>query len=147
MLRCKDVVVVKDQGGKVVATVPYERVYYSYGEGDSVETVEVTANGEVIGSKERPVGTSKYDSQSLFSEMIADLQREDPSKDPLLTVLSEVEYSKDLAARNKKRAQTLAAQESPEKAIASMVKMLCRKIPGLSESAARAIIEQARSNA
>ena len=147
MLRCKDVVVVKDQSGKVVATVPYERTYYSYGAGDQIETVEVTANGEVVGTKERPIGKSRWDSQTLFSEMIQDLQHENPGTDPLVTVLSEVEYSKDLATRNKKRAQTLAAQESPEKAISSMVKMLCRKIPGLSESAARAIIEQARSNA
>jgi len=147
MLRCKDLIVVKDQSGKVLTTVPYERVYYSYGQGDNVQTVKVTANGEDVGVKEKPVGTSKWDTQTLFSEMIADLQKENPKTDPLLTVLSEVEYSKDLAVRNKKRAQALAAQESPEKAIESMVKMLCKKIPGLSESAARAIIEQARSNA
>jgi hypothetical protein len=146
MLKCVDVVVVKDEAGKVIATVPYERVYYSYGDGDKTEGVEVTANGEKVGGKTRPVGQTSHDSQELFAEMIADFQAQDPKSDPILRVLRECEYSADLGQRNAIRARAKAEAEGPEKAIEAAVKKLLVAIPGLSAAQARAMIETARQS-
>jgi hypothetical protein len=146
MLKCNDVVVVKDEAGKVTSVVLYERTYYAYGQGDKVETVEVTANGEKVGTKVRPVGQTSHDSQALFAEMVADFQREDPSSDPILRVLRECEYSADLGERNAIRARAKAEAEGPERAIEQAIKKLLVAIPGLSAAQARAMIESARAS-
>jgi len=144
MLKCNDLVVVKDESGKVIATVPYERVYYSCGDGDMTESVDVTANGQLIGLKLRPVGKSTHNSQALFAEMVADFQAQDPKGDPIARVLRECEYSADLGARNAIRARAKAEAEGPEKAIEQAVKKLLVAIPGLSAAQARDMIDAAR---
>jgi hypothetical protein len=146
MLKCNDVVVVKDESGKVIATVPYERVYYAYGDGDKVETVDVTANGEKVGVKVRPVGETFHNSQDLFAAMVADFQEQDPKADPIARVLRECEYSADLGARNAIRARAKSEAEGPEKAIEAAIKKLLVAIPGLSAAQARAMIESARAS-
>jgi hypothetical protein len=146
MLKCNDVVVVKDESGKVIATVPYERVYYAYGQGDKVEDVPVTANGETVGTKTRPVGQTSHDSQTLFAEMVADFQEQDPKSDPIARVLRECEYSADLGQRNAIRARAKSEAEGPEKAIEAAIKKLLVAIPGLSAAQARAMIETARQS-
>jgi hypothetical protein len=145
MLKCNDVVVVKDESGKVVSVVPYERTYYAFGAGDQTEEVEVSANGTKVGTKVRPVGKTTHDSQALFAEMIADFQRESPESDPIARVLQECEYSADLGQRNAIRARAKSEAEGPEKAIEQAVKKLLVAIPGLTATQARAMIETARA--
>jgi hypothetical protein len=145
MLKCNDVVVVKDESGKVVSVVPYERTYYAFGAGDQTEEVEVTANGKTVGTKVRPTGKTTHDSQSLFAEMVADFQAQDGESDPIARVLSECEYSADLGQRNAIRARAKSEAEGPEKAIEAAVKKLLVAIPGLTAAQARAMIETARA--
>lgn len=147
MLNLQDVVVVKDESGKLLSVVPYSRTYYSSGPGDETEVVDVTSGGKVVGQKTRPKGATKCDVDGLFAAMIEDFQTQDEKVNPILRALQECEYSADLGVRNSTRARTKAEAEGPEKAIEQAVKKLLVAIPGISPMAARAMIQGARAEA
>ena len=125
-MTCKDVVVVKDPKGKVIATKVYDRVYLAHAEGDEVKTLDVTADGKVVGQKVRPEDkASKVDTQALFAAAVEYIQAQFPKSDPLRVVLENTEYGLDLRERAGIRSHLVPPKEvDADKAIESMAKKL-----------------------
>ncbi len=125
MLTCQDMVVVKDSKGGVIATKNYDRVYLSHAEGDDVTSQDVTADGKVVGTKERPDGPSKTDSQQLFRDAVEYVQQQHPKSDSLIVVLENTEYGLDLRVRAGIRSQLVPPKEiDADKAVQKMAKTL-----------------------
>ena len=141
MLRTNDIVVVKDAKGHVIATKEYERVYLSHSQEDETEVVDVSADGNVVGKKTRPKGSSKTSAEDLFSTAVEFLQKDNPKSNPLIVILESVQYAQDLKARAAIRASLLPPKEvDPDKAVDQMAKKLMAVNQSLSLDEAKAAI-------
>ncbi len=86
---------------------------------------DVTADGKIVGTKQRPDGLSKTDSQKLFRDAIEYVQAQHPKSDSLIVVLENTEYGLDLRVRAGIRSQLVPPKEiDADKAVSKMAKTL-----------------------